>query len=444
MRCCNALLLPLLLAAASASALVRIPLSMAARHRQHAAGFSEFQARTGDRPHAVSMESRRSFARLSRLPLRNLDNCQYFGQVQFGSPPQAFRVLFDTGSSDTWVPGHSCTSCGDHLSFDPQASTTFRSLGERFEGLYGSGESYGDVGADVIALGNFSAPAYALAVLTKETGAIPKFLTDGVVGLAFAGMSKIPHPTLLEALASAYPDMDAVFAFHLTRQEDPAPSEFHFGGFDATVGGAQPQRTFVPVVTLPIDDRLTFWTVYVSNFHLVPSSARARAVHPQSATAAWRRHSELKPWTNLCDPFCFAIVDSGTSYSYAPPQLFEAIMSHITAGLDCFVADDATVMCAGAEPADFPTLSFSFGSGASDGNYFRLPPASYVYCEDALCEIQLRNHAELGEGLYWWVLGDNFLTEYYTIFDFGAQRVGFTCDRDSAACSAGNSAEIAA
>lgn len=64
-------------------------------------------------------------------------------------------------------------TCGNHLSFDPLASTTFQSLGEKFEGFYGSGESYGDVGADIIALGNFSAPEYAIAVLTDETGSIP-------------------------------------------------------------------------------------------------------------------------------------------------------------------------------------------------------------------------------------------------------------------------------
>lgn len=85
------------------------------------------------------------------------------------------------------------------------------------------------------------------------------FLTDGVVGLAFEGMSKIPYPTLLEALASANPAMDAVFAFRLTRLEDPSPSEFHFGGFDASVGGAQPKHAYFPVVTLPSECDSVSW-----------------------------------------------------------------------------------------------------------------------------------------------------------------------------------------
>lgn len=77
------------------------------------------------------------------------------------------------------------------------------------------------------------------------------FLTDGVVGLAFVGVSKIQHPTFLEVLARANPDMDKVFAFRLTRREDPVPSEFHLGGFDVTVGGANPRRAYFPVVTMP-------------------------------------------------------------------------------------------------------------------------------------------------------------------------------------------------
>ncbi|KAF1325188.1 Pepsin-like aspartic protease a1, partial [Globisporangium splendens] len=139
----------------------------------------------------------------SHIALWNLDNCQYYGSVSFGTPPQTFRVFFDTGtkfpllfndfkgSSDSWVPSHSCTTCGDHTTFDHLASSTFKQTSEAFEGLYGSGESYGKVGIDVITLGNFSVPGYAFAVLSEETGAIPDFLVDGVIGLAFVGMRKI-------------------------------------------------------------------------------------------------------------------------------------------------------------------------------------------------------------------------------------------------------------
>lgn len=61
------------------------------------------------------------------LELKNFANSQYYAIVAVGSPPQEFKVIFDTGSSNLWVQSSKCksTSCLQHKGFDSSISKTF-------------------------------------------------------------------------------------------------------------------------------------------------------------------------------------------------------------------------------------------------------------------------------------------------------------------------------
>ncbi|KAM9234750.1 gastricsin isoform 3-T5 [Dugong dugon] len=84
-------------------------------------------------------------------PMAYID-AAYFGEISIGTPPQNFLVLFDTGSSNLWVPSVYCQSqaCTSHPRFNPSESSTFSTNGQTFSVQYGSGSLTGFFGYDTL------------------------------------------------------------------------------------------------------------------------------------------------------------------------------------------------------------------------------------------------------------------------------------------------------
>ena len=61
------------------------------------------------------------------VPLRNINNQQYVGEIALGTPPQVLSVMFDTGSSIAYALTSRCQKgCPARLAkFDPELSGTF-------------------------------------------------------------------------------------------------------------------------------------------------------------------------------------------------------------------------------------------------------------------------------------------------------------------------------
>lgn len=79
---------------------------------------------------------------------------QYFGYLDIGTPPQTFTVVFDTGSSNLWVPCKGCNAiseaCNFHKTFDCDSSKTCVKSNKLISIQYGTGSVKGLVYYDLV------------------------------------------------------------------------------------------------------------------------------------------------------------------------------------------------------------------------------------------------------------------------------------------------------
>lgn len=89
--------------------------------------------------------------------LKNYLDTQYYGEIGIGSPPQTFTVVFDTGSSNLWVPSSKCLfsiSCYFHSKYRARLSTTYTKIGTHCKIPYGYGSISGFFSQDNVKVGD--------------------------------------------------------------------------------------------------------------------------------------------------------------------------------------------------------------------------------------------------------------------------------------------------
>ena len=122
------------------------------------------------RPHALIDRDTRHRIRL----LNSLDT-SYYGPIALGNPPQNFTVVFDTGSSNLWVPSEKCrsTSCQLHKRYIGRNSETFTENGAKFDIRYGTGFVRGHMSKDSLHVAGLHVVQQDFGEITESPGTVP-------------------------------------------------------------------------------------------------------------------------------------------------------------------------------------------------------------------------------------------------------------------------------
>uniref|UniRef100_A0A1A8BF21 Napsin A aspartic peptidase n=1 Tax=Nothobranchius kadleci TaxID=1051664 RepID=A0A1A8BF21_NOTKA len=177
------------------------------------------------------------------LPVERLTNfmdAQYYGVISVGTPPQDFSVLFDTGSSNLWVPSIHCSffdlACWIHRRYNSKKSSTYVKNGTEFSIRYGRGSLSGFISEDTVSVAGLPVANQQFGEAVTQPGitfAVARF--DGVLGMAYPSISVANVTPVFDTAMAAKLLPQNLFSVFISR--DPTAAV----GGELVLGGTDPQ-----------------------------------------------------------------------------------------------------------------------------------------------------------------------------------------------------------
>ncbi|XP_064020084.1 pepsin A-like [Pogoniulus pusillus] len=309
--------------------------------------------------------------------MRNYMDNEYYGAISIGTPSQVFTVIFDTGSANLWVPSTYCSSpaCGNHNRFDPNMSSSYVPTNGTLNITYGTGSMTGRLGYDTLTVYEITVTSQIFGLSVTEPGDIfTDSPFDGIMGLAYPSISASQATPVFDNMMAQNLVAENLFSVYLSRDGKDG-SFILFGAIDS-------KYTTNGITWIPLSAR-TYWQISM-----------------QRVT--------IGIFTVGCQMGCQAIVDTGTSRIVVPKADLATIRVILAAD------SNGQVSCA-------VTPLMSDVVFHINGNAFHLSAKRYVIKVDGSCILGFESMDS-----NFWILGDVFLREYYSIYDRQNDRVGLS------------------
>merc|ERR1712072_9653 len=166
------------------------------------------------------------------VDLKNFMDAQWYGPVTMGTPAQNFQVLFDTGSSNLWVPSSSVNFYGWMKNKCRSGnSSTYVKNGDEIVIQYGSGNISGFFSKDTLNIAGVNVTGVDFGEVTKLSAQFATSKFDGILGMGWKAISVKGYDTVFDKVQQQKL-VDPSFSFYLTNTPGSDGSELLLGGVD--------------------------------------------------------------------------------------------------------------------------------------------------------------------------------------------------------------------
>ena len=311
---------------------------------------------------------------------QNIDDykdTEYFINITIGTPDQLFSVIFDTANGKFMVPDISCKDCQNARKFNSSKSSTYQPTNYF---LYNN-SNYGMYGQDFVRFGNIG--ANQLVIPNTMFGQLSEYIidksADGILGLGSTAESPDGiAPPIINAINLGILDYPVVSIFLKERKTSSTDSN----------GGV---ITFGNLDTVNCDREVVYEPLIDPNGFEI--SVLGAALGSKQFSGNWS-----------------AILDTGSSFILAPPEVAVAFANEIGATYN-YSFDAYTIDC---------NVRFNMNLTIGSTVYTLTEKNMVLNFYENICLLELLPRSG---GV--WFLGCPWFRTVCNILDYNKRRVGF-------------------